>query len=130
MPVPIKISVSGDNFRSTQSFLVKALKPNWQKKMIEYGRIGMMALAQATPKDTGKTSESWGFEIIQTQTSIKLIWTNDNIQKGWANIAILLQYGHATRNGGYVEGVDYINPAIRPVFERMAKEMWGEIISE
>jgi len=126
--MPIKISVNGD-LRHTKSFLVKALKPNWQSILARYGEIGVRALANATPKDTGATSEQWGFEISKTQNSITIFWTNSHVEKGWANIAILLQYGHATRNGGYVEGRDYINPAIRPVFDKMAKDMWGEIIS-
>ena len=127
MLLPIKISINGD-LKHTKSFLVKKLKFNWRNKLMEYGKQGLIALANATPKDTGKTASQWGFEILQTDHSVKVVWTNDHIEKGWANVAILLQYGHATGTGGYVEGIDYINPALKPVFERMAKEMWGEII--
>lgn len=126
--MPIKISVNGD-LRHTKSFLVKALKPNWRSILTSYGEKGIVALANATPKDTGNTSKQWGFEIVKKQDSITIFWINDHVEKGWANIAILLQYGHATRNGGYVEGVDYINPAIKPIFDKMAKDMWEAIVT-
>lgn len=91
-----------------------------------YGNEGVNALMAATPKDTGLTSESWQYRITQRNGSFTLTFDNTNIQNG-VPIAIILQYGHATRNGGYVQGIDYINPAIRPIFERLAEEAWEEV---
>lgn len=125
--MPIKVSVTTDGL-DTQDFLVKKLRWNWRSKLVKYGRAGVIALSNATPKDTGETASKWGFTIEHDENSVKITWTNDHIEDEWANIAILLQYGHATGTGGYVEGRDYINPAMRPIFDRMAKEIWGEII--
>jgi hypothetical protein len=80
-----------------------------------------------TPKDTGETASSWTFEITRTSKKTPIAFTNDNIVNG-VPIAIILQYGHATGNGGYVEGVDYINPALRPIFQQLADEAWGRVI--
>lgn len=91
-----------------------------------YGNEGVNALMAATPKDTGLTSESWRYRITQGNGSVTLTFDNTNIQNG-VPIAIILQYGHATRNGGYVQGIDYINPVIRPIFERLAEEAWEEV---
>lgn len=93
-----------------------------------YGRLGVQELQKATPKKTGTTSNSWNYEIVKENGKTSLIWTNDNINKG-AVIAILIQYGHGTRNGGYVQGVDYINPALRTTFDRMSKELWKAVTS-
>lgn len=94
----------------------------------KYGEIGVEALSNATPVDTGLTARSWYYRIEQPREGItKLCFYNSNIADGWAPIAILLQYGHATRNGGWVEGIDYINPAIKPIFEKIAKTAWEEV---
>ena len=90
----------------------------------KYGQKGVQALSSATPVDSGKTASSWNYEIRGTS----IYWTNDNINKG-VNIAVILQYGHGTRNGGYVQGRDYINPAIRPIFDSMVDEIWKEVTS-
>ena len=92
----------------------------------KYGREGVAALQTATPKDTGKTSESWYYKIERKNGSVSLTFHNSNQNKG-VPIAIILQYGHATGNGGYVEGVDYINPALRPIFDKIAEEAWKEV---
>lgn len=92
----------------------------------QYGTEGVNALAAATPVDTGTTANSWNYQIIQENGQIKLIWTNSNVVKG-QNIALLLQYGHGTRNKGYVVGRDYINPALRPIFDDIAKRAWLEV---
>ena len=94
----------------------------------KYGKAGLEALASATPKDTGLTASSWYYEIEHSKNRITISFKNSNIQDG-APIAILLQYGHGTKNGGWVEGRDYINPAIRPVFEKLAKESW-EVVTK
>ena len=94
-----------------------------------YGQEGVEALAKATPKDTGKTAASWGYTVTKGKESIAITWRNSNIVDG-VPIAVILQYGHGTRNGGYVEGVDYINPAMRPIFERIAARAWGEVRTE
>ena len=89
--------------------------------------MGVAALKAATPRDTGKTAESWTYEIVQEKNRLAVYWKNTNVVNG-VNIAIILQYGHATRDGGFIEGVDYINPAIRPIFEQMAREAWKEVV--
>lgn len=94
----------------------------------KYGRRGVEALAEATPKDTGLTAASWKYEIVHRKNGVELRFSNTNIQNG-CPIAIILQYGHGTRNGGYVEGKDYINPAIQPIFDELAEDMWKEVRS-
>lgn len=91
-----------------------------------FGKEGVAALAAATPVDTGKTASSWSYKIVQTKNSTTLSFHNSNIQNG-TPIAVIIQYGHATRNGGWVEGRDYINPTVRPIFDRMAAVMWEEV---
>lgn len=92
----------------------------------KYGRAGVAALASATPVDTGLTANSWYYEISNKNGSAMISFHNSNIQNG-VPIAIILQYGHGTRNGGWVEGRDYINPAIRPIFDRIADDAWKEV---
>lgn len=92
----------------------------------KYGREGVSALKNATPVDTGLTANSWSYEIIRRNGIVTIAFNNSNIQNG-VPIAIILQYGHATKNGGYVEGRDYINPAIRPIFDKIAKNAWEEV---
>lgn len=93
----------------------------------KYGQIGCDALAAATPKRTGKTAGSWSYQKAVEGDIIKLIFTNSNINKG-VNIAIILQTGHGTGTGGYVQGRDYINPALRPVFDGLADDAWAEVV--
>ena len=93
----------------------------------KYGREGVAALASATPKDTGKTADSWEYKIERSNGMTSISFYNTNVNKG-SNIAILLQYGHGTRNGGYVQGRDYINPAIQPIFDKIAESAWKEVV--
>ena len=95
-------------------------------KLDRYGREGVNALQSATPVDSGLTASSWTYEIQNDGESATIEWHNTNVNKG-VNIAIILQMGHGTRNGGYVQGRDYINPAIQPVFDKIAKEAWEEV---
>lgn len=92
----------------------------------KYGRAGVAALASATPVDSGLTARSWYYEITHSNGSATISFHNSNIQNG-VPIAIILQYGHGTRNGGWVQGRDYINPAIRPIFDQMANNAWREV---
>jgi hypothetical protein len=123
----INISQHGD-FSKTFKILKKLSTKSYLKRLSKYGQMGVDALSAATPRDTGKTAESWGYEIHVTDHSVTIVWTNSNVND-WANVAVLIQYGHATRNGGYVQGIDYINPAMKPVFEKIAKEVWVEVTS-
>ena len=91
-----------------------------------YGSEGVTALSSATPKDTGRTAESWDYKITYSRDGARIEFTNSNIQND-VPIAIVLQYGHATKNGGWVEGRDYINPAILPLFDRIAEQAWMEV---
>lgn len=93
----------------------------------KYGQMGVDALASVTPLDTGETASSWSYSIERTKTSASIIFSNSNVTSDGTPVAILLQYGHATGNGGYVQGIDYINPALRPVFQRIADDAWREV---
>lgn len=92
----------------------------------ELAKRGVEALQDATPKDTGKTAESWDYKIDATDKGITIVWTNSNVNDG-ANIAMLIQYGHGTGSGAYIEGVDYINPALKPIFQEIADNAWVEV---
>ena len=94
----------------------------------KYAQIGVDALSAATPKDSGETASAWGYEIERDATGYSIHWTNDNINKG-VNIAVILQYGHGTGTGGYVQATDYINPAMAPIFEQIANDAWNEVTS-
>lgn len=118
------------NFNKLEKFLVKSLHitPLVKPILEKYGKLGVEALKEATPKDTGKTADSWTYKVVKNEDNkYEIVWSNTNVVDGWANIAILLQYGHATRNGGFVKGTDYINPAIEKVFQGMANEAWEEV---
>lgn len=123
----ISFSSKGD-FKSTTKFLKKISEKSYYNKLVKYGKKGVQALAEATPKDSGKTAESWGYVIEDNPGNLKIYWVNGNINK-YVNIAIILQYGHGTRNGGWVEGRDYINPAIQPIFDEIAESIWKEVTS-
>lgn len=121
----IEVKVTG-SFDKTFKFLNHAKKLNF-RDLDRYGKMGVEALRIATPVDSGDTASSWNYEIIYGKESVKLIWTNSNLTKTGVPIAILLQYGHATGSGAYVQGRDYINPALRPVFDKIAEEAWKEV---
>jgi len=114
------------DFSKVNRYLERLLNLFKSGKLDEYGRQGVEALSRATPKDTGKTAESWAYEIERAKGHISVVWYNTNVNDG-VNIAVILQYGHGTRNGGYVVGRDYINPALQPIFEKMADELWREV---
>lgn len=116
---------TGD-FSKTLKFLEAVRKNNYKSILDKYGRQGVTALASATPVDSGLTASSWYYEIVNTDGVHKIIWGNSNVVDG-VPIAVLLQYGHGTRNGGYVQGYDYINPAIQPIFDKIADEAWREV---
>lgn len=121
----ITFEKKGD-FSKTFKFFNKLLKRDYLNILDKYGKEGVERLREYTPKDTGLTSESWYYEISHNKDSTTISWLNSNINN-YVNIAIILQYGHATRNGGWVEGVDYINPALKPIFDKMANEAWNEV---
>lgn len=121
----ITIKSSGE-FKNTTKYLKKIQKALKKGIFDKYGEKGVEALSAATPKDTGLTARSWGYTIIQANDIVRIAFTNSNTSYG-VPVALVIQYGHATRNGGYIEGRDYINPAIQPVFDKMIKEVWGEI---
>ena len=121
----ISFRQKGD-FSKLTSYLEKARETIKLGNLDRYGREGVKALSSATPQDSGKTASSWYYEIEHKNGSVSISFHNSNINKG-VPIAIILQYGHGTRNGGWVEGKDYINPAIQPIFDKIASEAWKEV---
>ena len=114
------------NFSKLNTYLEKIKESIKIGNLDKYGRDGVAALSSATPKETGKTASSWYYEIKRENGSVSINFNNTNINKG-VPIAIILQMGHATRNGGWVESIDYINPALNPIFEQLANEAWEEV---
>lgn len=121
----ISFSHKGD-FSKTMSFLKKSSNGDHFRGLEKYAQKGVEALRQATPVDSGKTAAAWGYEIESSRGSCRIIWTNTNSNDG-VPIAIILQYGHGTGTGGYVQGRDYINPAIQPIFDEIANSVWKEV---
>lgn len=123
----VKIEVSG-GFTKTERFLNRMKRREYLNVLDEFGRDGVQALRNATPVDSGATAEAWDYEIKRTRGYTEIVWTNSNINDG-VPIAVILQYGHGTGTGGYVQGRDYINPAIRPVFDKIAEKAWKVVTS-
>lgn len=122
----ITFTTSGD-FKRTESFLNRIVRGDFVRNALERGgRKGVAALAAATPVESGLTAASWNYETRISRGSASVIWTNTNTHNG-AVVAILLQYGHGTGTGGYVRGRDYINPALRPIFDEIADDIWKEV---
>ena len=121
----IKFRQKGD-FSKLTRFLERAKEAVRLGDLDKYGREGVVALASATPVDSGLTASSWYYTIEHKNGSSSINFHNSNIQNG-VPIAVILQYGHGTRNGGWVEGRDYINPAIQPIFDRIANDAWREV---
>jgi hypothetical protein len=117
------------NYQNATAYLarIKNINKVLASKLDEYGRRGVEALAAATPKRTGLTAGSWKYKITYTKDQIKIEWYNTNMAREAISVAMLLQYGHATKNGGWVEGIDYINPAIGPIFQEMSQKAWEEV---
>lgn len=121
----ISYTVSGD-FRNTDRFLKKMSKMDFARVLQGVAQKGVQALSAATPVDSGLTANSWGYEIKRTRASFTITWTNSHVENGFP-VAIGLQYGHGTGTGGYVRGRDYINPAMRPIFEQILADLWTEV---
>lgn len=121
----ISIRQKGD-FSKFNTFLERIKEVVKLGDLDRYGKAGVDALASATPKDSGLTASSWTYEIVRSNDSVSIQFNNTHINKG-VPIAIILQYGHGTKNGGWVEGIDYINPAIQPLFNQIADDAWKEV---
>ena len=123
----LSIRTSG-SFDKTDRFLLRMLHGEQYRNLDQLAQAGVDALAGATPQDTGLTAASWGYRIVVERGGAKITWFNRNLHEG-VPIAVILQYGHGTGTGGYVQGRDYINPAIRPIFDRIAESVWQEVRS-
>lgn len=123
----IRLSSHGD-FSRTFKFLERMKQFKIEKILSRYAQQGVSALSAATPVDSGLTSSSWSYEISVSGESATIYWINSNENKG-VNIAVILQYGHGTGTGGYVAGRDYINPAMQPIFDKIAEEAWSEVVN-
>lgn len=123
----VNFEVSG-GFTKTERFLNRMKRREYLNVLDEFGRDGVQALRNATPVDSGATAEAWNYEIKRTRDCTEIVWTNSNINDG-VPIAVILQYGHGTGTGGYVQGRDYINPAVRPIFDKIAEKAWKVVTS-
>lgn len=118
---------SRGNYRRAKQYLNNIKDKKFLRALAQYGEKGVQALREATPKRTGLTANSWGYRIEQDGNRTSLIWYNTNIVKDYFNVAVMIQYGHATRNGGWIKGIDYINPALRPIFDNIINNIEVEV---
>lgn len=116
------------SFDKLESFLKSMQKLDISKVVERYAQEGVFALSAATPTESGLAASSWGYEIDYGKDKVTIAWTNDNVESGFP-VVIMLQYGYVTGTGGYVQGRDYINPAIQPIFDRIADGVWKEVTS-
>lgn len=121
----ITLQSTGD-FKNTSKFLNGILKVVNKNILDKYGQRGVEALSASTPVDTGLASKSWYYKTFMDKEQSKIVWYNSDIEDN-NSVVILLQYGHATKNGGFVQGIDFINPAIKPIFEQIKNDIWKEI---
>jgi hypothetical protein len=112
----------------TEKYLAKLQKLNMNSIVSKQAQRGVAALSQATPADSGLAGSSWDYKITKTSDSLTIAWTNSNIENGYP-VAVMIQYGHGTGTGGYVHGIDYINPAMRPIFDEIANTVWKAVTS-
>lgn len=124
--MPIKFVHKGDLKKTNTAFQKWLSKRNWSI-LDHYGKMGVDALKAATPVDTGKTANSWSYRIVRNEDIVQIIWSNSNTTEDGIPIVVLLQYGHGTGNGGYVQGRDFINPTMKPIFDEIAEKVWKEV---
>lgn len=117
---------SAGSFAKTTTFLNKLQSGNLFHSLNQHGRVGVDALARSTPSESGETAQSWGYQVGQSKGRISLSWFNTHENDG-VNIAVIIQYGHGTGTGGYIQGRDYINPAMRPIFDRILEDIWRQV---
>ena len=117
------------NFTKTERYLNKLQHLFKKSRLDDYGRAGVELLKENTPTDSGLTSESWDYVVDIDEDTVRIVWTNSNVAEGElaTPVAVILQEGHAAKNGYWVEGIDYINPALKPLFDQIAKDMWKEV---
>lgn len=121
----ITMSTKGD-FKKANAFFERLKECVNLSELDKYGKRGVDALKEYTPKDTGLTADSWSYEITHEKDRVTISWNNSNVVD-FVNVAVILQFGHATKNGGWVEGRDYINPAMQPIFDEIADNAWKEV---
>ena len=121
----ITFAQKGD-FKNTEKFLRKMSSFDFSNTLKNVAQGGVRALSLATPIDSGLAADSWGYIIERTRSSFSITWTNSDIENGFP-VALMIQYGHGTGTGGYVQGRDYINPAMRPIFEQIIESLWTEV---
>lgn len=117
---------SSRSFKKTEDYLRHLTKEELFSTLERYGQVGVNALSSATPVDSGLTANSWRYEIVNEKGRYSIVWHNTNVRSG-IPVAILIQYGHGTGTGGWVEGIDYINPAIRPIFDQITNDVWEKV---
>lgn len=122
----ITFKTKGD-LKKTWKFLRFISSRLYLKKIEHYAKKGVVALVEATPKESGETADAWDYEIQIDDKRTRIAFTNSNIAANGTPVVVLIQYGHATRNGGWVEGFDFVNPAVKPIFDEMAEDIWKEV---